>query len=145
MRTLCGWCLCETRHHNPILKKTEKRLHIAWRRTLKGVPQGKECGICPWAILDDEELKGQKTKDLLHKVENIPGERVKLLEKRAAYIAKKNQPEHSNRVIGRKYKTKGELMAYTDDQNSTKELKGIFWPHVLAGSGFIRYVLGKGL
>ena len=82
----CKWRERRSDSPNPLEYQLDSKPVIPWRR-----PKGRECGICPWAIDADEELRKAKTDGTLEQ-KMLESEFNKLFhEKLDRWLAEKNR------------------------------------------------------
>ena len=87
----CGWCGCADLCNHPVKNKGPK---LKWRRA-----EGAECGICPWVIQGNQDLRerratGSLKSELASNANNTNG---KFLAQRSAYVERHNQGQRAKR------------------------------------------------
>ena len=118
----CKWRERRSDSPNPLEYQLDSKPVIPWRR-----PKGRECGICPWAIDADEELRKAKTDGTLEQ-KMLESEFNKLFhEKLDRWLAEKNRTGGGR--IQRTLAPSKVVVARASDYTQARKFLGILWTY----------------
>ena len=119
----CKWCERRSDAPNPLefhLDQLDTKPVIPWRR-----PKGRECGICPWTIEADEELRKAKTDGTLEQKMQDSEFNKGFHEKLDRWLAEKNRT--CGGQIQRTLVTSKVVVARASDYTQARKFLGILW------------------
>lgn len=123
----CKWCERRSDAQNPLEYQLDTKPVIPWRR-----PKGRECGICPWAIEADDELRLAKSDGTLEQKLKDSEFNKRFHEQLDRWVTEKNRT--GGRRVQRDTVPTKVVVARASDYTQARKFLGILWTIITQGS-----------